>query len=272
MLFRQRLLPYSQLVLSEDPCRKRADVQPMRVEIWSDVVCPWCYIGKRRFESALSRFAHREQVEVVWRSFELDPHAPRRSEGALEEMLSRKYGVSLAEASAMNARVTGLAAKEGLAYHLDQAQHGNTFDAHRLIHLGAAHHLQGEVKERLLRAYFSEGRSISDPATLVALGAEAGIPPAEVRAMLAGDTYAGAVRADERRAAAFGIRGVPFFVIDERFGVSGAQDAAVLLNALEKAWAQAHPPALAGAAQERVETRAGGAWTPAKTKQVIGLE
>jgi predicted DsbA family dithiol-disulfide isomerase len=212
----------------------------MRIEIWSDVVCPWCYIGKRRFESALARFEHQKQVEVVWRSFELDPYAPQRAEGTLEEMLSKKYGVSLKEAAGMNARVTALAAKEGLDYHLDQAQRDNTFNAHRLIHLGAAHNLQDEVKERLLRAYFTEGRPISDPETLVAIGAEAGIPADEVRSMLAGDAYADAVRADEQRASAFGIRGVPFFVLDEQFGVSGAQEAAVFLNTLEQAWAQSH--------------------------------
>jgi predicted DsbA family dithiol-disulfide isomerase len=228
-------------------------MQPMKIEIWSDVVCPWCYIGKRRFESALARFEQRDQVEVVWRSFELDPRAPRRSEGTLEEMLSKKYNVSLAEAAGMNARVTMLAAREGLDYHLDQAQRGNTFDAHRLIHLGAVHGRQGEVKERLLRAYFTEGRPISDPETLVALGAEAGLPAEQVRAMLAGDGYADAVRADERRAAAFGIGGVPFFVIDEQFGVSGAQEAAVLLNALEEAWAKSHPLTLLGAAQDDAE-------------------
>jgi predicted DsbA family dithiol-disulfide isomerase len=234
-------------------------MQPMKIEIWSDVVCPWCYIGKRRFESALAQFEHREQVEVVWRSFELDPRAPQRSEGTLEEMLSRKYGVSLAEAARMNARVTALATQEGLEYHLDQAQRGNTFDAHRLIHLGVVHNLQGEVKERLLQAYFTEGRPISDPETLVAVGAEAGIRAAEVRTMLAGDAYAGAVRADEQRAAAFGIRGVPFFVLDERFGISGAQEAAVILNALEKAWAKSHPLTTVGASPENGENCDDGA-------------
>lgn len=219
----------------------------MKIEIWSDVVCPWCYIGKRRFETALARFEHRDQVEVVWRSFELDPHAPRHSEGAQDEMLAKKYGVSLAQARAMIERVTRLAAQEGLEYHLDQAQRGNTFDAHRLIHLAAKQGLQGEMKERLLRAYFTEGRPISDTETLVALGAEVGLPAGEVRAVLTSDAFADAVRADEQRAAAFGIRGVPFFVIDEQFGVSGAQEADVLLTALQQAWAKSHPLTLVGA-------------------------
>ena len=215
----------------------------MKIEIWSDVVCPWCYIGKRRFEAALARFDGRGAVEVLWRSFELDPNAPRRQEGSLEEMLANKYGVTPEQAQAMNARVTKLAAQEGLDYHLDQAQRGNTFDAHRLLHLAAAHGRQGEVKERLLHAYFTEGRSISEVEALVAIGREAGLPADEVRTMLASDRYAADVRTDEQRAAAFGIRGVPFFVIDEQFGISGAQETDVFLSALEQAWAQAHPPA-----------------------------
>ncbi len=213
----------------------------MQIEIWSDIVCPWCYIGKRRFEAALARFAQRDQAEVVWRSFELAPPAPRRQEGTLAEMLEKKYRVSSEQAQAMNDRVSALAAQEGLEYRLDQAQRGNTFDAHRLIHLAAVHRLQGEVKERLLHAYFSEGRPISEVETLVAIGEEAGLPAEEVRTMLAGDRYAHEVRADEQRASTFGIRGVPFFVIDERYGVSGAQETAVFLSALEQAWAETHP-------------------------------
>lgn len=219
----------------------------MRIEIWSDVVCPWCYIGKRRFEAALARFEHRDQVEVVWRSFELDPNAPRHQEGPQDEMLAKKYGVGLTQARAMIERVTTLAGQEGLDYHLDRAQRGNTFDAHRLLHLAAAHGRQGELKERLLHAYFTEARPIADADTLVAIGVEGALPADEVNAMLAGDTYAAAVRADQQRAAAFGIQGVPFFVIDEQFGVSGAQEPDVLLAALEQAWAKSHPLTLLGA-------------------------
>ena len=222
-------------------------MQPMRIEIWSDVVCPWCYIGKRRFESALARFAHRDQVQVVWRSFELDPRAPRRSPGSLNDYLARKIGGSVAQAAAMNAQISALAAKEGLDYQLDRAKHGNSFDAHRLIHLAASHGLQAQAKERLLRAYFTEGLPISDPDTLVTIGAELGLPADDVRAMLEGDAYADAVRADERRAAAFGVSGVPFYVIDEQYGVSGAQDPAVFLGALEQAWAESHPLTLLSA-------------------------
>ena len=225
----------------------------MRIEIWSDVVCPWCYIGKRRFEAALARFEHQEQVEVVWRSFELDPNAPPQQEGPLDEMLAKKYGVSLTQARGMIERVTTLAAQEGLDYHLDRAQRGNTFDAHRLLHLAATHGRQGELKERLLRAYFTEARPIGDAETLTAIGVEGGLPANDVSAMLAGDAYAAAVRGDERRAAAFSIQGVPFFVIDEQYGVSGAQESDVLLAALEQAWAKSHPLTLVGAEGARAD-------------------
>jgi predicted DsbA family dithiol-disulfide isomerase len=219
----------------------------IRIEIWSDVVCPWCYIGKRRFETALGRFAHRDQVVVVWRSFELDPHAPRRTPSSLNDLLVQKIGVSYAQAAAMNQQVTELAAAEGLDYQLDRAKPGNTFDAHRLIYLAAAHNLQAQAKERLLRAYFTEGLPISDHDTLATLGVELGLAGDEVRAMLASDAYADDVRADEQRAATFGIRGVPFYVIDERYGVSGAQTPAVFLDALEQAWAASHPLTLLSA-------------------------
>jgi len=209
----------------------------MNVEIWSDIVCPWCYIGKRRFEAALARFAHRDKVEVVWRSFELDPTAPLRSPGTLNDLLARKYGQSVEQAAANHARLTALAAEEGLEYHFDRAQHGNTFDAHRLTHLAAAYGLQDVVEERLMHAYLTEGLAIGDAETLARIAAEAGMDAHEARGVLAGDQYAEAVRADEQRAAGFGIRGVPFVVIDEAYGVSGAQPAEVFLDTLERAWA-----------------------------------
>jgi predicted DsbA family dithiol-disulfide isomerase len=219
----------------------------MKVEIWSDIVCPWCYIGKRRFESGLARFAHRDDVEVIWRSFELDPNAARRSPGTLNELLARKYGMSPERAASSHAQLTALAAEERLEYRFDLARHGNTFDAHRLIHLAAAHNLQDAMKERLLRAYFTEGQAIGDTETLVTLAGEVGIDAGEARRVLSGDQYAADVRADERRAASFGITGVPFVAIDERYGVSGAQPADAFLGALEQAWAAAHPLAMVGA-------------------------
>ncbi len=208
----------------------------MNVEIWSDIVCPWCYIGKRRFETALAAFAHRDDVSLTWRSFELDPRAPRRSEDSLDEHLARKYGLAPAQAAAMNAHVTSLASAEGLSYHLERAKHGNTFDAHRLLHMADRSGLQAAAKERLLRAYFTDGLAIAETEVLVALAVEIGMNGDEVRAALDGETCADEVRADESRAAAFGISGVPFAVIDEKYGVSGAQSPDVFLQALERAW------------------------------------
>jgi len=213
----------------------------LKVEIWSDVVCPWCYIGKRRFESALARFAHRDEVEVVWRSFELDPNAPRLREGDYADRLARKYGTTREQAVQMHERITATAADEGLSFRFDQARAGNTFDAHRLVHLAATSGIQDQVKERLMRAYFSEGEAIGDRDTLLRLVEEAGISADQARSVLSSDTYAADVRADEREAAELGITGVPFFVLDRRYGVSGAQPADVLLQALEQAWREAHP-------------------------------
>lgn len=213
----------------------------MQVEIWSDVVCPWCYIGKRRFETALARFPHRDAVEVVWRSFELDPGAAARPAGSVVDRLAAKYGMTEAQARATHARISGLAAAEGLTFRLDVAQPGNTFDAHRLLHLAAERGVQDAVKERLFRAYFSEGELIGDRDTLVGLVAEVGLDADEAERVLRDDAYVAEVRADEQEAAALGISGVPFFVLDRRYGVSGAQSPEVLLQALERAWADAHP-------------------------------
>ena len=218
----------------------------MQVEIWSDVVCPWCYIGKRRFEAALARFAHRDDVQVSYRSFELDPNAPRGSNKSTSEVLASKYGVSLERATAMNDRVSRLAAEEGLEYHLERARYANTFDAHRMIHLAAEHGLQHEAKERLMYAYFTEGEDVGDAETLVRLVGEIGVDAAEARAALADDAYADAVRADLRRARGFGIQGVPFFVIDEQYGISGAQPTDEMLAVLDHVWAEAHPLAMVG--------------------------
>jgi predicted DsbA family dithiol-disulfide isomerase len=213
----------------------------VRVEIWSDVVCPWCYVGKRRLESAVNRFAHREDVEVVWRSFELDPASPRQRDGSAAEHLARKYGMSPEQVAASWARLTALAEAEGLEFHLDRTRGGSTFDAHRLIHLGAEHGLQDEVKERFLRAYFTESLPIGEPDVLDRLALEAGLLPAEVAEVLATDRFADVVREDERRARLLGITGVPFFALDDRYGVSGAQSADLLLEALAVAWADQTP-------------------------------
>jgi predicted DsbA family dithiol-disulfide isomerase len=211
---------------------------PLSVEIWSDIACPWCYIGKRRFEAALAEFEHSDEVEVTWRSFELDPSAPREREGDRVEHLARKYGTTREQAQAMHEQMTGIAAGEGLDFRFDIARSGNTFDAHRLTHLAAAHGLQDAMKERLFRAYLSEGEVIGDPAVLERLGLEVGLPEDELRDVLAGDRYAAEVRDDQGSAAALGITAVPFFVVNRAIAASGAQPPELLRELLERAWAQ----------------------------------
>lgn len=209
----------------------------MQIEIWSDVMCPWCAVGKARFETALADFPQREAVEIRWRSFELDPHAPPVKEGDLVEGLARKYGRSRAGAQAMIDQMTQTGAAEGLDFRFDRARPGNTFDAHRLLHLAADRGLQDALKARLFAAYLTEGEAVGLPEVLQRLAVEAGLDAAEVAEVLAGDAYAEAVRADERQAASYGIRGVPFFVIDRQYGLSGAQPPEVIANVLRTAWA-----------------------------------
>src|SRR4051794_10923601 len=182
----------------------------MHVEIWSDIACPWCYVGKRRFEAALAAFEHRGDVEVTWRSFELDPHAPRERGGDRTEHLAAKYGTTVEQAQAMHDRMTEVAAGEGLDFRFDLARGGNTFDGHRLLHLAAEHGLQDALKERLMRAQFTEGEPTGDPGALERLAVQTGLPPDEVRDVLGSDRFAAEVREDERTAAALGVRGVPF--------------------------------------------------------------
>lgn len=208
---------------------------PLTVEVWSDVVCPWCYIGKRRLEAALETFEQRDDVTVIWRSFELDPQAPDAPEGTATERLAAKYGMSLERARTLHAEMTDRAAREGLEFHFELARGGNTFDAHRLIHLAATYGHQAAAEERLMRAYFTEGEPISDPETLIRLVGEVGVDADEARDVLASDRFASDVREDELLAARLGIQGVPFFVLDRRYGVSGAQPPEVLVQALEQA-------------------------------------
>ncbi len=208
----------------------------VEVEIWSDVVCPWCYIGKRRFEAALARFDHADAVRVHWRSFELDPDAPAVRPGGLAAWLAAKFGATPEQVRAMDDRVAAVAADEGLEYHLATARPGNTFDAHRLVHLAATHGLAEPMKERLMAGYFTESLPVGDRDTLVQLAADVGLDPEEAHSTLASDRFADAVRQDETRARTLGLTGVPTFVVDGRYGVSGAQDADVLLDLLQQAW------------------------------------
>ncbi|MEA2267094.1 MAG: hypothetical protein QOE27_2677 [Solirubrobacteraceae bacterium] len=219
----------------------------MHVEIWSDIACPWCYVGKRRFEAALAGFEHRDEVRVTWRSFELDPLAPaaRAEDGA--DHLAAKYGMTRAEALAMHERMTRVAAAEGLDFRFDLARGANTFDAHRQLHLAGAHGRQDALKERIMRAYLTEGELISDPSVLERLAVEAGLPAEEARSVARTDRYAAEVREDERTARELGINAVPFFVFDRAFGASGAQPPEILGELLQRAWDARTPVAVAAA-------------------------
>jgi predicted DsbA family dithiol-disulfide isomerase len=209
----------------------------MRVDVWSDIVCPWCYLAQARFEAAASGFEHRDQVEVVHRSFELDPGFASGQLVAVADMLAGKYSMSREQAAKAEAGMAAMAAAEGLPYSADRP-YGNTFDAHRLLHLATERGRAHGLLTLLYRANFSAERSVFDADSLVAIAAEAGLDAAQARAVLAGDDYTEAVRADERAAAQFGATGVPFFVIDSALAISGCQPAEVFLRALRHGWAQ----------------------------------
>ncbi|MFE1289024.1 DsbA family oxidoreductase [Streptomyces sp. NPDC058751] len=212
----------------------------MRVEIWSDIACPWCYVGKARFDKALDAFPHRDEVEVVHRSFELDPGRAKGDVQPVITMLTRKYGMSEAQAQAGEENLGTQAAAEGLAYRTRDRDHGNTFDMHRLLHLAKARGLQDELIALFYKANFAEERTVfGDDERLVELAAAAGLDADEARGVLADPAaYADDVRADEREAAELGANGVPFFVLDRTYGVSGAQPAEVFAQALAQAWGE----------------------------------
>ncbi|WP_243057124.1 DsbA family oxidoreductase [Nocardioides sp. SR21] len=216
----------------------------MKIEIWSDVVCPWCYVGKRRLETALAGFEHAEDVEIVYRSFELDPSAPQHGHELSTGVIARKYGRSEAEMRQMQQQLTDMAAAEGLAFRLFDTVHTNTVDAHRLLHLALASGgpaLQRDLKEALLSAYFEGAENIGDHDVLTKVALAAGLDEARVREVLAGDDYADAVEADVAQARAYGATGVPFYVVDQKYGVSGAQPAETFSQVLNQAWAESHP-------------------------------
>ena len=207
----------------------------MRIDIWSDIVCPWCYIGKRRFERALAAFEHRDQVEIVHRSFQLDASSPRGTVRNHRDVLMSKYGLSESQAGAAQVRMERTAAEEGLEFHLAGGVTGNTIDAHRLLHLARDRGIQGTVIERLYRGHFTEQRSIFDEASLLELVVEAGLEADEARGVLRGDAYADAVAADVREARGLGVTGVPYYRLDHRCAVSGAQPAELFTDALTRA-------------------------------------
>jgi predicted DsbA family dithiol-disulfide isomerase len=213
----------------------------MRIEIWSDVVCPWCYIGKRRLEQALAEFPHRDDVEVVYRSFELDPSAPQEATESTVEALARKWGTDVSGARAAMARGDEVAAEVGLHFRHHDAPRARTVDAHRLLHLARDLGVQAELKEALLAAYFTRGESMGDHEVLRRSAVEVGMDPARVDAVLASDEYADAVLADIEQARVFGANGVPFYVVDRKFGISGAQATEVFTQVLERAWEESRP-------------------------------
>ena len=207
----------------------------MRVDIWSDVICPWCYVGKARFEKALSSFAHRDEVEVVYHSFELDPSYPKDSRETTFAMLGRKYGMSEADARAAESRVAGLAAAEGLGFQPERPV-GNTFDIHRVLHLGLAKGVQAQLLNAVNDAYFGQGRQVFDRDVITEIASETGLDATAAGDVIDGDAYAEDVRHDELQARQLGVSGVPFFVFDMALGVSGAQPTEMFASALQQAW------------------------------------
>jgi predicted DsbA family dithiol-disulfide isomerase len=214
---------------------------PLKVDIWSDIACPWCYIGKRRFEAALSAFPHKDAVEVVWRSYQLDPTLPEHYEGTELEYLSTRKGMAPQQVSQMFDHVAQQAKGEGLNYRFDSVVVANSFTAHRLIHLAAGHGRQDAAKERLLSDHFEHGKNIGSREYLTSLGRDLGIDAGEVDELFTTDKYADDVRFDVEEGRSLGISGVPFFVIDRKFGLSGAQPTETFTAALNQAWQDSNP-------------------------------
>lgn len=219
----------------------------MKIEIWSDIACPWCYIGKRRFEAALAEFPHRDEIDVHWRSFQLDPDLPRHFVGTELEYLSQRKGMAVDRVQQMLEHVTEQAAGEGLTFRYEQLVVANSFAAHQLIHLAGTRNHADAAKEALLAAHFEQGRDIGDVDTLVELGTELGLDEADIRQALQSGRYADDVRTDIAEAGALGVSGVPFFVLDRKFGISGAQPVEVFTSALNEAWKESHPLVMANA-------------------------
>ncbi|TWE12799.1 DsbA family oxidoreductase [Rudaeicoccus suwonensis] len=213
----------------------------MLVDIWSDVACPWCYIGKRRFEAGLREFTHRDDVEVVWHSFQLDPTLPPHYDGSEVDYLVERKGMPRDKVLQMTGQVAAQAEAEGLHYDFDRLVVANSLPAHHLLHLAAKHGVADAVKEDLLSAHFEQGIDIGDPEALVAIGAAHGLDAADVRNALQDSMIRQSVEDDFAAARAYGIQGVPFFVIDGKYGLSGAQPAATFTQVLDEAWRAEHP-------------------------------
>jgi len=216
----------------------------MKVEIWSDVMCPFCYIGKRRFEAALAQSTHKDEIEVEWKSFQLNPDMVTSPGTNINQYLAKIKGWTLEQSEEMNAHVTGMAAEAGLTYNFDKAIVANSFNAHRFSHLAKKHGLGDAAEEQLFKAYFTDGKNTDDINTLVELGTAIGLDAAEVKQTLESDAYAGEVKEDIIEAQRLGVRGVPFFVLDRKYGISGAQAVSAFEETIEKAfteWQQENP-------------------------------
>ena len=212
----------------------------MKVEIWSDVMCPFCYIGKRKFEAALAQFPQRDQVEVVWKSFQLDPTLETDTSKSVQQSLKESKGWTQEQTEEAMSYVVNMAKSVGLAYHFDKAVVANSFDAHRFSHLAKKHGLQNEAEERLFAAYFTEGKNTADHQILIQLGVEIGLDANDVKKVLEASDYAAEVQKDIAEARQIGVNGVPFFVFDGKYAVSGAQDSKVFLDVLNKTLAERH--------------------------------
>lgn len=213
----------------------------MRVDVWSDVVCPWCYVGLANLGLALDGHEHADDIDVVLHSFQLDPGAPKRDDQPLEERLAQKYGTSVGQIKAQQARIVSLGAERGIDFRFDKAVGGNTFDAHRLLHLARLRGVQLELKHALGQAYFTDGEPIGEADTLRARAIGVGLDPEEVDAVLTGDAFADEVRRDIDTARQIGVSGVPFFVVDGRLGVSGAQPPETLRDLIDQGWSTREP-------------------------------
>jgi predicted DsbA family dithiol-disulfide isomerase len=214
----------------------------MKVEIWSDVMCPFCYIGKRKFEAALAQFKDNASIDIIWKSFQLAPELKTAPNKNSHQFLAEHKGMSLEQATRMNNQVADLAQQVGLVYDFDRAIPANSFNAHRFAHLAQHHELQAKAEEALFSAYFTEGRNIDDIATLVQLGEEIGLEPTDTRIVLDSNKYAAEVQQDIYEAQQIGVRGVPFFVFDRKYAVSGAQESGVFLETLGKAFTEFKEP------------------------------
>ncbi len=208
----------------------------MKVEIWSDVMCPFCYIGKRKFENALAQFAHKDEVEIVWKSFQLNPDMKTESNKNINQYLAEAKGWSIEKAKEMNDYVSNIAKEIGLTYNMNKAVVANSFDAHRFSHLAKKHGKQNDAEEKLFEAYFTDGKNTADHQTLVQLGSEIGMDATEISTVLSSDEFSDEVNQDVYEAQQVGVRGVPFFVLGEKYAISGAQESSTFLQALNKTW------------------------------------